>query len=226
MHAEKRMAKGFTFQASWTWSKFMQATRFLNETDPRPEKIISDQDFPHRLVISAIWELPVGRGKPLLGGARGVLDHIIGGWQVQGWYEGQSGQTLGGENGLGNILFYGNIKDIPLPVGERSVERWFNTDAGFERDTRRRLDSNIRTFPARFNDFRGDGINNLDLSLFKNFRVTERLKAQFRLETYNTLNHVQFDAPNVDPYSSAFGTITAEKGHGQRQLTFAVKLLF
>ena len=73
---------------------------------------------------------------------------------------------------------------------------------------------------------RGDGINHLDLSVIKTFRLTERWRAQFRAESYNALNHPQFDNPNLTPTSTAFGTVTSEKGHGQRQLTFAIKLLF
>ena len=46
------------------------------------------------------------------------------------------------------------------------------------------------------------------------------------MESFNALNHVQFANPNTTPTSSAFGSITEEKGHGQRQLTFALKVLF
>ena len=220
--AEKRMSSGLTFQASWTWSKFMEATGFLNETDPIQERVISDNDYPHRFTFNAIWEVPVGRGRRLLSNAGGLADAVIGGWQFQGWYEGQSGDVMS----WGNVIFFGNLKDITVPVSQRSAERWFNVDAGFERSSARALGRNIRTFPSRFNDIRSDGINNFDLSMFKNFRIKERTTLQFRLETFNTLNHVQFDAPNLNPANSAFGTISAEKGHGQRQLTLGLKLLF
>ena len=73
---------------------------------------------------------------------------------------------------------------------------------------------------------RADGINNFDLSLFKNLRIREKVTAQFRLENFNALNHVQFAGPNVNPVNAAFGSITAEKGHGQRQITLGFKLLF
>ncbi|MEK7752782.1 MAG: hypothetical protein AAB654_12750, partial [Acidobacteriota bacterium] len=219
---EKRLSKGFTLQSAWTWSKFLEATAYLNDTDPAPERVVSSQDYPHRFVVSAIYELPVGKGKPLLGGAGGLLGQFVNGWQVQGMYEGQSGDALG----FGNAIFYGNLHDIPIPVGQRRAERWFNTEAGFERDTARQLASNIRTFSSRFNGIRGDGINNMDLSMFKSVQIRERLKAQFRLEAYNALNHVQFANPVTSPTSTAFGTITGEKGHGQRQLNVAVKLIF
>ena len=222
VRSEKRLAQGFTFQAAWTWSKFMAARTFLNDSDPVPEEVISDQDYTHRFVLSGIFELPFGRGKLLGGNAGRLLNYFIGGWQFQGWFEGQTGDTLG----FGNAIFNGDLHDIPLPVSERRAERWFNTEAGFERDNQKQLNNNIQTFPSRFSGIRSDGINNFDLSLFKSFRVREKLKAQFRMEAFNTLNHVQFDAPNTGPASTTFGTITVEKGHGQRQLTFGLKLLF
>jgi hypothetical protein len=207
---------------SYTWSKFMEATTYLNVQDLHPEHAVSNEDFPHRFTISGIGELPFGKGKLLAGGAGPWLNTLIGGWQLQGWYEVQSGQALG----FGNVPFAGDIHDIVLPRGERSPNRWFNTDAGFERDNRRALASNIRTMPSRFTGVRGDLINNLDVSLFKNFKATERYTIQFRAESYNALNHVQFANPNTNPMNTAFGTITGEKGHGQRQMTFALKLIF
>ena len=222
VQAEKRFSSGVTFQAAWTWSKWIQATDYLNDSDPLPEKVVSDFDYPHRLSVSAVYELPFGSGKPLLGGARGLVNHILGGWQMQGVYEGQSGTALG----FGNSIFNGNLHDIPLPLSQRKAERWFNTDAGFERDSRKQLASNIRTMPSRFTGVRSDGINVFDLSLFKNFQIKEKLKAQFRAEANNALNHVMFAAPNTTPSSSAFGTITAETGHGPRRVDFGIKLIF
>jgi len=219
---EKRLSSGVNFQVAWTWSKFMEATSFLNATDPVPYKVISDQDNTHRFVFSGIYEVPFGRGKKWGSSAPWWMDLWIGGWQLQGWYEGQTGDALG----FGNAIFRGDLKDIPLPVSQRRTERWFNVDAGFERDSRKQLASNIQTFPPRFSGIRADGINNFDLSLFKHFRIREGLRAQVRIESFNALNHVQFAAPNTNPYSTAFGAITGELGHGQRQITLAVKLIF
>ncbi|MBI1897421.1 MAG: TonB-dependent receptor, partial [Acidobacteria bacterium] len=157
--AEKRMSHGLTFQSSWTYSKFMERTEYLNDSDPRPEEVISPQDFTHRFVLSGIYELPFGRGKKFMTDLRGVPEFVLGGWQLQGWFEGQTGEALG----WGNILFLGNIKDVEIPVSERRAERWFNIDAGFNRNSKEQLASNIRTFPQRFTGIRGDGINNFDL---------------------------------------------------------------
>jgi hypothetical protein len=68
------------------------------------------------------------------------------------------------------------------------VDRWFNIDAGFNRNSQQQLASNIRTFPLRFSGVRGDGQASWDLSLLKNFNITERFVAQFRAEVYNASN--------------------------------------
>jgi len=222
VRAEKRMSSGFTFQVGWTYSKYMEATAYLNETDLRPEKVVSPNDFTHRVVLSGLYELPFGRGRTFFPNAGGIVQGIFGGWQFQGMYEGQTGQALG----FGNAIFNGDLHDIELPLGQRRAERWFNTDAGFNRDNTKSLGSNIQRFSSRFNGVRRDGINNFDLSMIKNFRIRERFKAQFQLETFNALNHVQFDNPNTGPANSAFGTVTGENGHGQRQITMGLKLLF
>ncbi len=220
--AEKRMSDGLTFQTSWTWSKFMERVAYSNQTDPLPEQVISPEDFTHRFVISWIYELPVGRGKRLMTDLGGWQQFLFGGWQLQGWFEGQTGNALG----FGNALFTGDIRNIPIPLTERRAERWFNVDAGFNRNTAEQLASNIQTFPSGFSGIRADGINNWDLSLFKNFRIKERATAQLRFESYNALNHVQFAAPNTSPANTAFGSIVDEKGHGQRQITLGFKVVF
>ena len=219
---EKRMSRGLTLQSSWTWSKFMERTEFLNDSDPRPEQVISPQDYTHRFVISTIYELPFGKGKPFLGNANRIVDGLFGGWQLQGWYEGQTGDALG----FGNALFTGDLKNIPIPVSERRAERWFNTEAGFNRNPQEQLASNLQTLSSRFTGIRADGINNWDLSFFKNFRIAERATAQFQFQSYNALNHVQFGGPDTNPINTAFGTVVDEKGHGQRQITLGFKLLF
>lgn len=219
---EKRFSRGLLFHSNWTWSKFMEATSYLNDPDLRPAYTISDLDATHRFVLSGIYELPFGRGRAMFGKVNRFWDLFIGGWQVQGSYEGQSGQPLG----FGNAIFNGKLSDIVLPRSQRNADRWFNTDAGFERRSAFQLGGNYRLFPLRFSGVRSDGINNLDASFMKKFRISERFTAQFRMEGINALNHVQFANPNTTPTSTAFGTITAEKGHGQRQINFVWKLLW
>ncbi len=218
---EKRMSSGLTFQAAWTWSKYMDATNYLNDTDLRPEEVISASDYPHRLVINGMYELPFGHGRHFLGNAKGILDGILGGWQFQGLYEAQAGQALG----FGNAIFNGDLHDITLPVDERKVSQWFNTNAGFERNNTKVLGSNIQRLSSRFNDVRRDGINNFQLSTYKNFRFKEHYTLRFMFFAINALNHAQFGPPNTAPANSAFGTVSAIRGPA-RQLVTSLKFLF
>ncbi|MEO8724768.1 MAG: hypothetical protein ABI383_01480, partial [Acidobacteriaceae bacterium] len=218
---ERRFSGGLTATASWTWSKFMEATGYLNATDPVPTRAISDLDRTHRVVVTGIWELPFGEGRRFGARAPGVLGKLISGWQRQGIHQFQSGPALG----FGKAIFNGNLADIPIPNSHRTVYTWFNVDAGFDRVTQDQLSSNIIYMPLRFSGIRGDGINNFDLSLIKNITFTERMRLQFRSEFINALNHPQFSAPNTSPASTAFGSVTSEILL-PRTIRFGMKMIF
>lgn len=204
----------------------MEALSFLNPSDPMLEEVISSQDRTHRTAVTWLYELPIGRGKALAGPSNRFISQWISGWQVQGIYTFQSGAPLG----FGNAIFNGNLKNVPLPKSERTVNRWFNTDAGFERNPQLQLASNIRRLSTRFSGIRGDGPSNWDISVLKNTRITERAQLQFRAEAINAFNHPQFTAPalnspNLNPVSTAFGTLTGEFAW-PRVIQFGMKVLF
>ncbi len=205
LRSEKRLSQGFTFQLAYTWSKTMEATAFMNAADPLPYESLGGLDRPHRVAASGIWEVPVGRGRLFGNQMHRFFDTLVGGWQVNGIVTFQSGSPLG----FGNALFLGDIKNIPLSSSARSVERWFNTDAGFNRVGSQQLASNFREFPLRFSGIRGDAQHRWDLSAIKNFRLTEGVVFQLRGEAFNALNRPIFNNPNTSPTSGAFGTITA-----------------
>jgi hypothetical protein len=217
---ERRFAAGWTLNAGYTFSKGMEAISRLNGYLSPLEYVISSQDRPHRFVISGIWEMPFGRGKKWLSASPAVVDKIVGGWQLQGIYTAQSGAPLN----FGNVLYYGDIKDIALPTSERTPERWFNTSM-FERTPANQLQFNYRTFPSRLNGVRANGVNTWDLSALKNTRINERFNLQFRGEFLNAFNQVNFAAPNTSPTSSAFGQVTSQSGY-PRRVQLMLKLLF
>ena len=101
----------------------------------------------------------------------------------------------------------------------------FNTGAGFVRAPGEQPGSNFRYWPSRLSDVRGDGANLFDLSALKNFRIKERATAQFRAEFLNAFNHVNFNNPNTNPTSSAFGQVTSQKGY-PRRIQLGLKFLF
>ncbi len=176
---DRRFRGGFQTQAVYTWSKTMEALMYLNATDSILHRVVSDLDRPHRLVVTGICELPFGRGKLLWRGASGLWNHLAGGWQVQGIYTAQSGPPLA----FGNVIYTGRFHDLRLD--NPTPDLWFNIQ-GFERDSRRQLANNIRTFPARLSQVRADGLNLWDLSAFKNFTLREGIRLQVRAEAEGT----------------------------------------
>ncbi|HYZ87386.1 MAG TPA: TonB-dependent receptor [Bryobacteraceae bacterium] len=225
---ERRFAQGFTFQLSHTWSKAMEAREFLNPADITPSEVISELDRTHTWRASAIWELPFGRGRRFGANMARFVEFFAGGWQLNGIWQNQSGQPLA----FGNRIFNGDLSQVSLPSDERSVDRWLRIDPatgrayGFNTSAAQQLDTNsqLRTFPLRFSGIRGPGQDRLDLSLFKNFRMTERITTQFRAEAYNALNHPNLGNPNADPTNAAYGTITSQDS--PRSWQFALRVSF
>jgi hypothetical protein len=204
LRAERRLSQGFTAQFGYTFSKQLDATAYQNPADPVPTKAISAFDRTHQIGMSAIYELPFGKGRRFFNVNSRWADALIGGWQLNAIWLVTSGEPLS----FGNVIFNGNFADIPLPSGSRSVERWFNTGAGFNRNSAEQLAFNIQTFPIRLANVRAGTYNSWDLSLLKDFRFTERQRAQFRLEVFNAFNYQRaFAPPDTNPTSSSFGQV-------------------
>jgi hypothetical protein len=197
-----------------TWEKARSGTPI--STSPSGEAFFPRlYDGTHRIVVSGIYELPFGRGR-----APALLQRVIAGWQLNALIAQQSGGPLG----FGDPILLGSIKDISLPGDRRSVDRWFNTNV-FEPSSAQQLASHYRTFPRYLSGVRAPGQSKWDLSLIKYFKLSERVKLQFRAECFNALNHSNFDAPNTTVTGSAFGTITSQ-GDLSRQFQGALKLTF
>ena len=191
--AQKRFSKGYTLMGSYTFAKWMQAVNLLNAVDPLPIREISDADAPHRINISGVWELPFGPGKSLVNGENKFISRIVGGWQASGIFSLQSGFPLA----FGNVIYYGDPKDILLPSDQRTPEHWFNVN-GFETASAKQLLSNqLRWFPLRFPQIRRQRQNNVDLALIKDTRISEGKNIQFRAEALNAFNHPYFPSPNM-----------------------------
>jgi hypothetical protein len=225
VRVDRRFANGYTIGINYTFSRFEEAVDFLNPADPEPWKGVSTEDTPHRLAVSSLVELPFGRGRRYGANAPRALDVVIGGWQVGVIYSYQSGVPLT----WGNVLFTGNTDDIDLPRGERTVERWFNTDAGFNKVSGQQLASNVRAFPLRLDNVRGHEINNVDLSVIKNTGIGPTT-LQFRAEALNAFNHVLFPLPSanqLNPTNAAFGQVSAStQANYPRRVQVMIKLIF
>ncbi len=215
---QKRFSKGYTLAVNYTFSKFMQASEYLNAADPMPTEVISDMDTPHRISLSSIYEFPFGTGRKYLANAHPVLRGIAGGWQVQGMYVFQSGRPIG----FASSIFYGG--DIRLPKEQQTPDRWFNT-SGFDKASLTQFGWNLRYFPLRFATVRPDPLNNWDLSLLKNTRIAEGKNLQVRFEFLNAMNHPNFVAPNTTTTSSLFATAIGTQNY-PRNIQLTAKFVF
>jgi hypothetical protein len=210
---ERRFSRGLQFQANYTWSKTLEAVNYRNNTDALPEHVVSNLDRPHRLTVSALYELPFRAPR--------LWNHLAGGWQIQAIYQAQSGAGLA----FGNVIYTGRFSDLKLPGSQQSLQQWFNTE-GFERRAQAQVANNLRTLPTRFSGVRADGINLWDLSAHKNFRVHERLTVQLRGEAEGAMNHPNFAGPNLNPASTLFGQVTAtQTGQEERRIFVGLKLV-
>jgi len=218
---EKRLAGGWWVHTHYEWSHTMSKDWMANEFDPEPLWRESDNSRPHRWVTTWIYELPVGSGKRFLD-RRGFWNGLLGGWQIGGILQVQSGECID----FGNVFYYGdNYRDIVLPPGQRSKDRWFNT-ANFERDpTKTATSYHRRVFPNRMNWLRTQRLTQWDANVQKSFRVYERLQAQFRVDLLNAPNHQVMSNPNVDPTSASFGRITGYV-NTPRYIQFQLRLAF
>jgi hypothetical protein len=229
MRVEKKFAKGFTVLGSFTASKLIddtteagvgQTTGIQDPTNLRLERSIDPQDVSKRLVISGVWELPIGRGRAVAGNLPRWGDAFIGGWQLNGITSFQSGLPLVMSSiGVARPNRVAKAEQMDGPAQQR-LTRYFDT-AAYAVPAAFHYGNSSRTAP----DLRGPGIANYDLSLFKNFSIAERLRAQFRFETFNAFNRVQFGMPGTQAGSNSFGVITSTQ-NSPRQFQVALKLLF
>jgi hypothetical protein len=238
MRVQKRFSHGYNMSVSYTKSRSLDAISFLNAGDAKPWYGLSNGDYPEMLSVAGIYELPFGHGKPLFGNAHGIVGAAIRGFQVEGTYRIQSGQPLTFNN-AGAILRSGSTYSDIGNTSNKSYTNWFNTRAFINNRTDADsscgtaqvpipcytstvLQSNLRTYPLRFNNVRQDYQNVLNVGAMKKFIIKERINMVLRAEAFNTLNHPIYNAPSTDPSSVTFGQVTGF-GNASRVLQFAVE---
>ncbi|MDX1984425.1 MAG: carboxypeptidase-like regulatory domain-containing protein [Bryobacteraceae bacterium] len=205
---QRRFAGGFMMNASYTRMHQDNRTIFENEFDLEPRLWwASNTARPHRITATGIVELPFGRGRAFL--KTGVLNHILGGWQIAATYEFQPGPMLG----WGNIFYRGDITTFEQDAtsGTKSLNQWFNTALPFERvPANQPAAFHTRIFPRFFNGLRADGLNQWNANLLREFRITEGIRMQFRADAINLQNRSQMNAPDISPVSTNFGRILSQ----------------
>jgi hypothetical protein len=201
----------------------VRVNRLVEEFDREPTIWQGSNDArPWRLAGVASYELPFGRGRRFLSEG-GVLAALAGNWQLAGTWEYQPGALLdwGGQN----IFFTGNIDDIALD--DMTREKWFNIDAGFERDPARTPAAfQKRTFPFRIDGVRGMPLTFTNLSVQRNFGAGGGRTWQLRVDGQNVFNRQQWTGPTLNPTSTQFGRVTTVAANQMRFFTFGARMSF
>jgi hypothetical protein len=224
------------------WSLDVLGQDFYNR---KAERSVSAGDIPERFTLAPIVELPFGPGKKWLN--NGVASEVLGGWRVATIYTIQAGTPFGiTDNSYGFCNSAGMLTDRPMLIGnpasisgsQRSPNLWFNNQAFDFSGTcpGPGLVSTPSTFcsgcqvtkafgnaPRFYSNFRNPGVDNLDFSLQKDFKIPagEQTRLVFSADFFNLPNHPQFTEPNADPLTgynpanpskglrgSGFGTIS------------------
>ncbi|MBK5292544.1 MAG: carboxypeptidase regulatory-like domain-containing protein [Acidobacteriia bacterium] len=214
---EKRYSHGLTFLVAYTLSKNVEALIYLNGQDSGPTRTLTAWDRPHRMTIAPMYELPFGPGRKLLNGKHPVVSRLVGGWQTVLTTTLTSGAPmsipgdvylLGDprlENPTWSRLFKTGVIDVNGTVR--------NVLPGEEPVFRVRPPFTLRTTPLRYGNLRNQWGTTFDFSILKSVRVSERIKAQFRVEAFNVLNTPIFSAnPNLTPTSVNFGQLFRDNG--------------
>ena len=231
---EQRLSGGLAYLVSYTRSRLMDDASSVFDasilTGPvanypvadsfnrRRERDYSTGDIPHVFVASAIWDVPIGTDRRVhLAGPPGA---VLNDWTITGILTLQSGIPVAVIQSTNFNAFAGFgtqrpnlVTDPKLGAGERSVERWFDTNA-FALAPQFTLGSSSR------NPVRGPGYRNLDVALIRRVRVRQALTAEVRAEIFNALNTTAIGNPNGVFGTPAFGSITSAGDPRVAQVAF------
>jgi len=238
--AERKLSKGLYFQVGWTWAKQLahgidngeQGSVIENAYNRNADRGDDLYMVRHRFVSSYIWELPIGPGQKWLGSLRGLGAHLVGGWRISGVTLLQTGQrftpTFTGRDPSNTNTVGGRADRIAngnLPKSERSIDRWFDFSAFAVPPV-----NAARFGTSAIGVLEGPGTRNLDLSLFKHFRLSEKARLELSLSTTNTFNHPNFLLPAANISApTAVGRISALQGQdetGPRTVILGTRIEF
>jgi hypothetical protein len=234
----KRFQSGLQLDMNYTWSHAIDDVDDQGLFDGAPQNINnyraergnSSGDARHSGSFNAVYELPIGQGKMLLGNSHGIVDKLVGGWQIAGLGQFRTGiattvyipisSTGNGNvtNQRPNVVYGANL----YPV-DQSINNWLNPLA-FSTPATGTYGNAGRGIIF------GPGLANIDLSAIKNNNITEKLKFQLRAEFFNFLNHPNFGQPNTTlgpSFGQIFSTLGRTIGFGtSRQIQLSGRFTF
>jgi hypothetical protein len=231
-----RNIHGITGQFNYVWSKSLDTgsanrggdflSQYQNPYNVSKNYSLSNFDTPWNVNFTLVYDIPKVSALPKFIGE---------GWQLNSIFRAQKGRPFtayvrGDPTHQGVRTTYVDYDGSPLNYDFHNPEEFFNT-AAFSRPT----DGTVGNFGR--NGLRQPGISQLDMSIFKNFKLTERLTLKFKWEVFNVLNHAMFAYATGNITNSAFGTLntTPDVGIGlnpilgtgaQRNMQFGLAVAF
>lgn len=201
----KRFGRGLGFRMNYTWSKALDEQSSLAEwktQDPfniRNDWSRSSWDLQHVFQIAYQWDLPFGRGRRWGGEWNGAANAILGGWALEGYTRFNSGPPVNVRSGrdIANVGRSYQRPDVTCDPnsGPKTAERWYNVDC-FQ-------------FPQPFTYgnagafmVEAQGINSWDVSIAKDFPVSEGHILTLRAEFFNMFNRTHFRKPGDNRYDT------------------------
>jgi hypothetical protein len=240
---EKRFANGLSFNTNYT---FQHAVADLDggthAYDPAANYGPNDNYRNHVFIFTQVYQLPFGKGKKFAGNVGRAADLLIGGWELNGTTNFSSGLPFtpslkschaSSDTGPCRPDKVGSIKDGTRSGDPNLPGYWYQGTSGVQLLAAGQSDGPwaqpaVDTFGnIGRNSLRGPRYFDTDLSLFKNFSITERAKAQFQFQFYNIFNHVNLANPDGCVDCGSGGKITGIAANSQlRSLTYGFKLTF
>lgn len=238
---KRRFSNGLQLQANYTWSKVIGLVNLgstnddgLAINDPRFRNLnrgVLNIDIPHNFQFNGGWELPFGKGRRWLSDNR-VASALTGGWQLSWLFSAFTGYPFSVSSSGTSLNAPNNAQRADQVKAE--VKKLGNIGRGtpFYDPTAFAPVTTARYGTAGFNTLRSPGTVSLDLGIFREFRVTEGIKLQFRTEAFNATNTPHFAAPaNTNASNPNFLEITntrqfGREGIDERVFRFGLRLAF
>jgi len=233
---ERRFTAGFSLLGSYMWSKTIGDASALsaagraagsgggpqNPLNFRPERSLEDNHLSHRFVLSPMWDLPFGAGRRLGSNWKGLANAVFGGWSVASIITLTTGRPMnvsvrGDPANTGATNRPDLVGNPYLDRSERTVARYFNTSA-FAPNKQYTYGNTGR------NILIGPGMENVDFAAYKQFRITEKKRLQFRFEAFDLFNTPHFAAPNLTVGDPNIGRITS--ADTPRNIQLGLKFVF
>jgi hypothetical protein len=214
LQVQRPFVNGFNLVLGYNYNRERQEA-YYDELDDFLNNLIYQPaaNARHRLTGAAIYQLPFGKGRKYANNMNRALDGIFGGWALSGIFTFNTGEFIR----FGSFVVNGD-PSLSNPTKERMFDTSkFSVLPAFTR----------RSNPWQYNGVKGMAFKNLDLTLAKEFTITERIRFELRMESYNATNTFNGAAPSTNFGTASFGAVVAQRpGYFGRQFQYSGRFVW